>query len=761
MKKILKILKVAFFLISPIFISYAQISGGIAPDELRVYPYPPLGTAYNSDFEVEVKQGFGSWKSLFEYKTFVHTGPYKSDFVASSFVQFDFSGSVDIKVTCNYCTSINSTIIRPQSSGITPYSISNKTAYFKLTEPANLSFEVNGDRYRNLQIFASTLDEIPAGQITDANDINAAPGDVYNATSGETIYLAGGTVINKSIKIRSVNNVKVLGRGVIDFTSKIKSYHIDSIPADYQYLRGVNIYFSDSIDVSGIIINDPQQYGVGITKSENITIKDIKIFTRVLWGDGIQMIASSNVNIDSSYIRTSDDSVSLYPSRQESGFWYRGSAENITLTNSSLYPDSGRPIQIGTHGSLDPLDRDWIRNINYSNLDLLSNRTTSGSIGLNCSDENRCRDLTFSNINIEDIESGRMFEIIVRDTSAVNSLGPGYRMDNVIFDSITYTGGMDHNRHFLSILRGISCWRYVNGVHFNNLIVNGNPITSINDPDFNASTNGVNRFSVEGFVYDISFNNIPVNSVVNNGTYKIENKLESKSLMKSIQQNSQIPSALHVIAAPFNSSWQTQKWEIKKENDGYYSIKDLRDGDYLQSYELASQSNIGCLGRYTLAEPSSLNNEQFKWEIVDVGNGYVRFKNLADANSLTQSDQNYNGSSWSKYIITQPWEGLDSQKWKLTLQRTPKSGSRAGLETNKAVFWYPNPANKEIVIDFTNSLNDLNTVHIYDMFAQLILVKELSSNEETIDISDMPNGLYILSYFDGDEIVREQLIVKH
>ena len=136
----------------------------------------------------------------------------------SSMAYFDFAGAVEVSVTCNR-GGIQTARVRPRSFGITP-EVSGNTLAFSLAQPRNLSVEVNGDIFHNLQLFANPIEESRPDP-GDPNVIYFGPGlhqlegGILRAPSGKTVYLAGGAVVRGRILISGVENVRVLGRGLI------------------------------------------------------------------------------------------------------------------------------------------------------------------------------------------------------------------------------------------------------------------------------------------------------------------------------------------------------------------------------------------------------------------------------------------------------------------------------------------------------------------------------------------------------------------
>jgi len=64
---------------------------------------------------------------------------------------------------------------------------------------------------------------------------------------------------------------------------------------------------------------------------------------------------------------------------------------------------------------------------------------------------------------------------------------------------------------------------------------------------------------------------------------------------------------------------------------------------------------------------------------------------------------------------------------------------------------YPNPTNGIITI---HTSNEINTVNIYNMIGNLVMVKNISSNQSTLNIENLTNGVYLMEMklSDGSKI---------
>ena len=424
---------------------YASIDG---KNRLIAYPTPE-GAVQNSDFSVSVRIPGQKWQELPEYLIKVDEVRGTSHAVENSSVSyFDFSGEVEVSVTSNK-GAIQSARIRPLSYGIQP-EIKGNTLTFRLSQPRNLSVEVNGDIFHNLHLFANPVDEfIPDKK--DTNLIYFGPGIHHVAdgklkvTSGKTVYLAGGAVLMGQVLIEGVENVKLIGRGIIDHTVKM----------------GVRIANSKNILVEGVCCTQCATGG-----SDQVVIRNVKSISYYGWGDGMNVFSSTNVLFDGVFCRNSDDCTTVYGTR----LGFKGGCRNITMQNSTLWADVAHPILIGTHGSTP--NPEYLEDLTYINIDILDHKEPQvdyqGCMSLNAGDSNMIRNVRFENIRVEDFRQGQLVSLrVFYNTKYCTS--PGRGIENVLFKDITYNG----KNAELSIIAGYDNERKVKNIVFENLIING------------------------------------------------------------------------------------------------------------------------------------------------------------------------------------------------------------------------------------------------------------------------------------------------
>lgn len=463
---------------------------------MTIHTYPELkGIPLRSDFSVRIRNPEGQWTALqtFEVNVDMH------DVRQASLASFDMDGTVEVEVTY-HGGSIDSAVIRPLSYNLSFHQAGN-TIRFLLDCPRKLSIEINGGRFNNLHLFANPLEQDAPNPedrnvlvvkpgihrtehllrplTTPSQETGAEPDILYflpgvhyieetllRIPSGKTVYIAGGAAVAGSMVCENVENVTIRGRGML----YLADFH------RFSAFRGVRILFSSHIEVEGITTVNPPHYSIYIGKSEHIRIRNFKSFSCKGWSDGIDMMASSHIDIDDSFLRTSDDCIAIYGSRWD----YYGDSRNVTVRNSSFWADVAHPLMIGTHGDHHH-NGDTIEDIRFENIDILEHHEPQpnyqGAMTINAGDLNTIRNVTYDNIRIEHFELGRLFDIRVVWNKDYNPV-PGNRIENIVFQNIVYNGQNTNP----SRIHGFSGERPVAGVTICNLKVNGQLVTDASHP---------------------------------------------------------------------------------------------------------------------------------------------------------------------------------------------------------------------------------------------------------------------------------------
>lgn len=420
-----------------------------AQNELIVYPGSD-SIPHNNDFAVKVRTPGGEWKDLYEYEALVDMHNVSK----SSMAYFDFKGKVDVAVTYNK-GKIQSAQIRPVSYKIASV-VKGKTLTFSLEKPCNLSVEVNGDRFHNLHLF-SNAPETYKPDPKDTSVIYLAPGfhkikgGTLNLTDGKTLYLAGGAVLQGSIKCEHVKKVRICGRGIV-----------------YKPNDGVGVNFSDSVYVEDLIFLNPSHYTVCSGQSTHLTVRNIRSFSSKGWGDGIDLFCNQYALIDGVFMRNSDDCIAVYNHRWN----FYGDSRNIRVQNSTIWADVAHAINIGGHGNSEPGHWETIEDVVYKNIDILNQDEPQlsyrGCLAMGIVDGNLVRNIRFEDIRIEEVECGQLFSLRI-EFNKKYAKTPGRGIEDIYFKNISYNG----TKATTSIIEGYDDTRMIKNIVFENLMING------------------------------------------------------------------------------------------------------------------------------------------------------------------------------------------------------------------------------------------------------------------------------------------------
>ncbi|WP_409468839.1 putative Ig domain-containing protein [Streptomyces sp. HC307] len=428
-----------------------------AGDRLVIHPVPgalPINTTY----VVKARTPGGQWKPVPVLRAGTKTINEKTGsgiIRHTSVASLDFTGTVEVQVTWSKGT-IPSARIRPLSYDIA-HEVSGDTITFSLTEPRNLSVEIDGDIYGNLQLHANPIEkrrpeEDDEDVIYFGPGIHTVPNNVLQVPSGKTVYLAGGAVLKAQVSFNKVENARLIGRGIIAETD-----------------GGTTVAFSKNIEIDGILVmNLKTGYSCTIGQSKQVTVRNLHSYSSGQWGDGIDVFSSEDVLIEGVWMRNSDDCIAIYAHRWD----YYGDCRNVTVRNSTLWADVAHPVNMGTHGN--PEKPEVIENIVFSNIDVLQHREPQvlyqGCFALNPGDSNLIRNVRIQDVRVEDFTWGQLFNMRVM-ANRYNAT-PGRGIQDVYVRNLTYDG----KNAIMPMVVGYDADRAIKNLTFQNLQINGTVI---------------------------------------------------------------------------------------------------------------------------------------------------------------------------------------------------------------------------------------------------------------------------------------------
>jgi polygalacturonase len=121
------------------------------------------------------------------------------------------------------------------------------------------------------------------------------------------------------IKAKAASNIKVLGRGVLDgtYNLRLNDSIVKASANDTSRLRNMKGSYNrfvefidcDNVTLDGVTLHNSTTWQVVPINTNNIRINNIKIVSDQASDDGIDVVRSTKVKIENSFIRTKDDCV--------------------------------------------------------------------------------------------------------------------------------------------------------------------------------------------------------------------------------------------------------------------------------------------------------------------------------------------------------------------------------------------------------------------------------------------------------------------
>lgn len=443
----------------------------------------PKGVELKQDFTVKVRPVGGDWKAVDTYAFKVaNNNPIPRKVDVTSVAKFDFDGEVEVSVTSNNA-EIKSARIRPLSYSIPFETKGGRTITFKLDRPRYISVEINGDIFNNLQLFADKIVDKP--KVKKKRDlmyfgpgVHDFKGDSIAIPSNKTVYIDGGAVIKGWLSVYNAKNVRILGHGIV-------------MPGRHE---GIMVRYSKNVVVDG-----PLTTQLPVGGSDSVEVKNVKVISSYGWGDGLNVFASNNVTYKNVFARTSDDCSTIYCTRKG----YHGGCKNILIDGAVYWADVAHPIMIGLHGDIER--NETIENVVYKDIDILDQCEHQidymGCIGINNGDNILIKGILFDNIRIESLRKGMLVNMRVCYNKKYCH-APGRGIEDITLRNITYTG----KEPVMGIIAGYQPGRAVKGIHFENLVINGQKITDTmpGKPSFYKTSDYANIFVGE-HVSDVTF----------------------------------------------------------------------------------------------------------------------------------------------------------------------------------------------------------------------------------------------------------------
>jgi polygalacturonase len=427
-----------------------------ASAKIVTYPAPP-GLVTSPDFTVKVintpvwVEKIGSSVHTDKYALY---GGIEMEFL--NVANFACSGTLTIKVTAS--ANIDSFKIRPISRNIKG-TVKGRELTFTIPGPQKLYLEING--LPHLALFANPLEVNPPKE-GDSGVVYFGPGThnpgQINLKSNQTIYIAGGAIVNANVRGNDLQNVKIKGRGLLQGNIRING--------------------TSNLEVNGIFIRNTKGWSNTLTNCSHSSYRNVKVFgyEAIYSVDGINPVSCRDFTIDDCFMRCRDDCVAI------KSMDYKLSVDSIRVTNNVMVGwacSDGVTIGYELNGSP-------VQNVLVKNCDILYARSGGGTgghsgFGIVSDGPAWVQNIRYEDIRVENNIEFKNLEIIITNGEMYGKDLPGH-IKGVYMKNISW-----ENAAKPFIISGFSKDNLVEDITFDHCSVGGKSLSGTGDANFKVN----------------------------------------------------------------------------------------------------------------------------------------------------------------------------------------------------------------------------------------------------------------------------------
>jgi PKD domain len=274
------------------------------------------------------------------------------------FVSFELQGAATVAITAPTDDYWSKGVeVQPWRHNIRPIR-TGRTIAFRIAQPIKLSITRPGDYSATsemLFVFANAPEANPPHE-GDAGVRYYGPGfhrENIDAKNGDTIYLAGGAVIFGGVNLWGVENVKVLGRGIVVYDGPQNALTDDG----WEHRPNWHAIVMDNargVEVSGIIcVVRSRTWMIQMQDSHGIRFDNVKVIGGCPGNanqDGMDFLGTGDAVVHDCFIRASDDDFALqgnWLGYNEANWTTPGhDTGNITVENSVLSTSISNVVRV-------------------------------------------------------------------------------------------------------------------------------------------------------------------------------------------------------------------------------------------------------------------------------------------------------------------------------------------------------------------------------------------------------------------------------
>lgn len=359
--------------------------------------------------------------------------------------------------------------IRPNSKKY-KFTVQGEELQLTIKKPERFIVEIDDDLLRPLYVLCSEYIPKPE-QVTYYFE----KGRVYNVDcltlhTNDTVYIEEGSIVCGKIFSRMANHVTILGNGIL-YGSVWHKWDENSGDQMFRLILGEDIY------LEGISIVDGGSWGIVPIACKNVTIRNVNVMSKVITGDGVDIVGCENVLLEDCFIRTNDDCISIKGcgNMDPSGC---SDVKHVLVRNSLFWnAEFGNALEIGYETMCSE-----ICDIRFDNCDIVhceyEGNQSGGVLTIHNADRAHVHDVYYENIRIEDAQE-KFVDIKTLDSKYSTNRRRGM-VNNIYFKNIEVTGGVFP----VSIIRGFEMADELcrpKDFYFENVVILGKKVMNKND----------------------------------------------------------------------------------------------------------------------------------------------------------------------------------------------------------------------------------------------------------------------------------------
>ena len=262
--------------------------------------------------------------------------------------------------------------------------------------------------------------------------------DCFVLPSNSILYMEQGVYVevmpwksnwgtgNKALLVDGKENVKVMGRGLIDYSLCCGSVRNGEAHAGKS---GLYIQYSDNVTFSGVTVINSPTWTLCLVDCEGIQIDKCMFFAYRVYADGIMLSDCKNAIVEDSFIRTGDDA---FETKSTSA---SGLTDNVLFRNNAAWTDKAI-----AYGCIYESNHDT-RNVRFENCSVgFALGTWSAHLGCCAVQMGNRKGATMENITFENIEIFMSYNAGICNVFTGGSGGQGIgwgHVNNIYFKNIT------------------------------------------------------------------------------------------------------------------------------------------------------------------------------------------------------------------------------------------------------------------------------------------------------------------------------------